>query len=181
MRLFKTEGIVIKRKNVGEADKLITILTKNFGKIRLKAKGVRKISSRRSPHVEPLNLTTISFYKGNGIPILTEAYTKNSFPKIKNNLKKVGYAYYSCELIDVLCPDNQENDTSFSLLQKNLEDLSNGHDIDLLIKKFEVDLLTNLGYFNLNSNKNNEEDLSLLVEQIIEKKLKTKQILPRLI
>ncbi len=181
MRLFKTEGIIIKRKNIGESDKLITVLTKTFGKIRLKAKGVRKINSRRSPHIETLNLATLSFYKGKGIPILTEANTKNSFPKIKNNLKKVGYAYYSCELIDVLCPDNQENDTSFLLLQKNLEDLSKDLDIDLLIKKFELDLLSNLGYFNLNSDKNNEEDLSILVEQIIEKKLKTKQILPRLI
>ncbi len=181
MRSFKTDGIVIKRKNIGESDKLITVLTKTFGKIRIKAIGVRKINSKRSPHVEPLNLTSLSFYKGKAAPILTEAYTRNSFPDIKNNLKKVGYAYYVCELVDVLCPDNQESERPFLLLYDILEKLSRGFDVDLVIKKFEIDLLSSLGYFDLTVVNNTTNDLSCVVEQIIEKKLKTKQILPRLI
>jgi DNA repair protein RecO (recombination protein O) len=180
MRSFRTDAIIIKRRNIGESDKLITALTKRFGKIQIKASGIRKITSRRSPHVEPLNLTLISFYKGKGIPVLIEADVKNSFSKIKSDLKKVAYAYYVCELIDSLCPDGQEMEQTFLLLENVLKDIAEGLDTLQLIKKFELDLLNILGFVDIKDN-NKDDDLSILVEQIIERKLKTKQILPRLI
>lgn len=180
MRSFRTDAIVIKRRNIGESDKLITVLTKKFGKIQVKANGIRKITSRRSPHVEPLNLTLISFYKGKGIPVLIEADVKNSFSNIKKDLKKVAYAYYVCELVDCLCPDGQETEHTFLLLEKALGDIAYNEDVLSLIKKFELDLLNILGFVNIKNN-NGDKDLSVLVEQIIERKLKTKQILPRLI
>jgi DNA repair protein RecO (recombination protein O) len=179
MRSFKTDAIIIKRRNIGESDKIVTALTKRFGKISLKAAGVRKITSKRSPHIEPLNFTTIGFYKGKGMPVLIEADVRDSFPKIKNDLKKVAYAYYVCELIDSLCPDGQEIPSAFLLLEDVLRKIEKEVETLLLIKKFEIDLLNILGYFN--SDDKNEEDLSIVVEQIIERKLKTKQILPRLI
>jgi DNA repair protein RecO (recombination protein O) len=179
MRSFKTDAIVIKRKNIGESDKLITVLTKRFGKIQLKAAGIRKITSKRSPHVELLNLSTISFYKGKGIPILIEADSKNSFAEIKKDLKKVAYAYYVCELIDALCPDGQEADQAFCILEDVFSNLAKECDSLSLIKKFELDFLTALGF--IHSGHSQEDDLSVLVEQIIERRLKTKQILPRLI
>jgi DNA repair protein RecO (recombination protein O) len=181
IRAFKTDAIVIKRKNIGESDKLITVLTKRFGKIQIKAIGIRKITSRRSPHVEPLNLTSISFYKGKGIPILTEADSRNSFSEIKKDLKKVAYAYYACELIDCLCPNEQEVGQIFCLLENLLGDISDGPNTLSLIKEFEIDLLNNLGFINPKVENEITGDLSILVEQIIERKLKTKQILPRLI
>src|SRR3990167_4660571 len=108
MRTYKTEGIIIKRKNFGEADRIITVLTRNHGKIQVKATGVRKIQSRRSSHVELLNHASLFIYKGRGsLPILTEAETIDSFQDIKNDLTKVGFAYHICELIDGLCAENQ--------------------------------------------------------------------------
>ncbi|MCL5020033.1 MAG: DNA repair protein RecO [Patescibacteria group bacterium] len=93
MRSFKAEGIIIKRKNFGEADRIITVLTRNQGKIQIKAAGVRKIQSRRSPHVELLNHSILFIYKGRGnLPVLTEAQTVNSFQDIKNDLTKTGFA-----------------------------------------------------------------------------------------
>jgi DNA repair protein RecO (recombination protein O) len=180
MRSFRTDAIVIKRKNVGESDKIVTFLTKKFGKISVKATGVRKITSKRSPHIEPLNLTTIAFYKGKGMPVLTEAENKNSFSKIKNNLKKVAYAYYVCELVDSLCPQEQEMERVFLLMENVLKKITDDLDVLKLIKEFEIDILSTLGFLDINGNKQ-ELDMSILVEQIIERKLKTKQILPRLI
>ncbi len=179
-RSFKTEGIIIKRKNVGEHDRLITILTKKYGKMQIKANGVRKITSKRSPHVEQLNLSTISFYKGKGIPILTEAEVKQSFSKIKKDLKKIGHAYYACELIDCLCPDSQENEKVFSLLEKVLNDIAETEEILALMRDFELSLLDTLGYYSISAGSKDLEDPSIVIEQIIEKKLKTKQILPHL-
>src|SRR6476659_9965850 len=99
MRNFRTEGIVIKRKNYGEADRIITILTRDYGKLAVKASGVRKITSRRSSHIELLNHVSLGLYKGNAFPVLTEAKMVDDFAAVKNDFTKVGLAYHLCELV----------------------------------------------------------------------------------
>ena len=64
MRTHKTEGIIIKRRNYGEADRILTVFTKYNGKIQVKATGIRRIPSRRSAHVELLNYSVLNLYKG---------------------------------------------------------------------------------------------------------------------
>lgn len=179
MRNFKTEGIVIKRRNFGEADRILTLLTKRGGKIQIKALGVRKITSRRSPHIELLNHSLLTLYKGRNLPILTEAETLEEFSAIKDNLIKIGFAYHICELIDGLCPENQENHSIFILLQSTLRDLSEKDDIVTIIHDFEITLLTNLGFYPQNRPSKNLDTISF-IERILERKLKTKQFLPRL-
>jgi recombinational DNA repair protein (RecF pathway) len=124
MRHFRTEGIIIKRRNFGEADRILTVLTRDYGKITIKAAGVRKITSRRSAHVELLNHTSLHLYKGKTFAILTEARVIDDFSAIKIDFQKVGIAYHLCELIDGLCPENQENRPVFFLLQKMLQSLA---------------------------------------------------------
>ena len=179
MRNIKTTGIIIKRIDVGEADKILTIMTHDQGKIQVKAKGVRKITSHRSSHVDLFNHTEVSLYKSTRMPILTEAQTIESYSDIKNDLTKVGLAYHICELIDGLCPENQENREAFFLLKDLLDELSTSRNLGQLIHDFEIRLLQNLGYYS-------EQDLtgskaSFFIESILEKKLKTRQILPQLI
>lgn len=134
MRSFKTEGIVIKRRDFRDADKILTVFTKNHGKMQIKAAGIRRIPSRRSPHVELLNYTVLTLYKGNSLPVLTEAQALEHFAPIKSDLIKIGFAYHICELVDSLCPDNQENRQVFFLLKGVLNNLSQGENpsIDLV-------------------------------------------------
>lgn len=179
MRNIKTEGIIIKRRNFGEADRILTLLTKKGEKIQIKALGVRKINSRRSPHIELLNHSLLALYKGRSLPILTEAETLEEFSRIKNNLIKVGFAYHICELIDGLCPENQENRSIFFLLQNTLKDLSEKEDIVTIIHNFEITLLTNLGFYPQNNLSENLDTVSF-IERILERKLRTKQFLHRL-
>ncbi len=174
MRSFKTEGIVIRRRNVGEADRLLTIFTKHHGKITVKAKGVRKISSRRSSHVELLNLVNLSLYKGRINPILTEATTIENFSGAKDNLNSVGFAYHVCELVDSLCAENQENSAVFSLLYEVLSNLSARADHTVTISKFEKELLNALGFGSHSAYLNTQG----FIEEIIERRLKAKRILP---
>ncbi len=83
---FKTEGIVLKRRNFGEADRILTIFSKERGKITVLAKGVRRITSRRAGNVELLNRTVMYLHQGRGLPILTEATTLEPYQKIKEDL-----------------------------------------------------------------------------------------------
>ena len=124
MRNFRTEGIVIKRRNYGEADRILTMLTRDYGKMSVKASGVRKITSRRSSHIELLNHVAVGLYKGHTFPVLTEAKMIEDFAEVKNDFTKVGLAYHLCELVDGLCPDEQENSKVFFLLRNFLTQLT---------------------------------------------------------
>src|SRR6185503_10980908 len=131
MRSFRTEGIIIKRRDFGEADRILTVMTRDYGKLKIKAAGVRKITSRRAAHIELLNHTVLHLYKGNTFAILTEAKMFTDFSGIKENFSKVGFAYHLCELVDGLCPENQENRNVFDLLQKTLTELSEQDEVSL--------------------------------------------------
>lgn len=177
MRHFKTEGIIIKRRNSGEADRMITIFTKHYGKLQLKAAGVRRITSKRSPHIELLNYAKLTFYKGSGMPVLVEVQTIENFSLLKTDLKMIGIAYHLCELIDSLCAENQEHPLVFSLFLKTLADLLEEKDTKQVVHSFENTLLTELG-FSSNAPLIRAVDTHAVIEDILERKLKTTQLLP---
>lgn len=178
MRSFKTEGIVIKRRNFQEADRIITVFSKKQGKISIKASGVRKITSRRSPHIELLNHSVFNLHQGKSLVTLTEVESINNFSNLKNNLEKIGVAYYVCELVDGLCAENQENIQIFDLLENILKRISIEDNYEDLIYQFELELLKLLGFYKHTGNI--KMDTVKFIEQILERKLKTKQIMPLL-
>lgn len=178
MNIHVVEGIILKRRNIGEADRILTVLTRNLGKITVKAVGVRKISSKRSAHIEPLNHAVLSLYKGKGMHTLTEVVAKESFAEIKQDLQKIGFAYHLCELIDGLCPEGQENSQVFDLLYNVLSDLRFETHIVERIHEFEVALLTTLGYWN---SSNTQLNTSYVIESILERRLRTVHMLPKLL
>jgi DNA repair protein RecO (recombination protein O) len=175
MRSFKTEGIIIKRKNYGEADRFLTILTPRHGKIKILAKGVRKISSRRSSHIELLNLSYLSIHESR-MPILTEVEAINHFENLKSDLDKSAYAFYVCELVDGLLAEHQENRQAYDLLRQVLYDLEIDPDPRKKIKKFEQDILILLGFWP--KERVFAQDQTAFIEEIMERRIKTKRILP---
>lgn len=176
IRNIRVEGIIIKRQNYAECDRIITVLTGTQGKLKIKARGVRRISSRRSPHVELLNQVDLILYKGSKYPILLEAQVSNDFSGIKADLTRVGLAYHLCELIDGLCPENQQSQTVFFLLKKTLEMLSETDDVASLVYNFEVKLLTTLGFWHHLPNAPQRLDTQNFIENLLERRLKSKRI-----
>lgn len=177
IRSFKTEGIIIKRRNFGELDRILTVLTKTNGKIQVRAPGVRKITSRRSSHIELLNLCILTLYKSSRslFPILTDVESMEEFLPIKNNLHKIGFAYYVCELVDKLCAERDENKNVFFLLRETLYRLVNNYDVGSIIKDFENELLANLGFL---PKMHGIIDKQAFIENILERRLITKRLIP---
>lgn len=149
MNGFSAEGLVIKRKDIGEADKIITIFAKNLGKVSSMAKGVRKVNSRRAPNLELLNQVKF-FRSGRGkLPVLTEVITLSSFKNIKSDLKKLSLAYLLLELVDQFLPEGQENNNLYNQLLLFLAgiDQSRSEDKDkVLAASFQIKLLREVGY-----------------------------------
>lgn len=180
MRTYKTEAIIIKRRNVGEADRLITVFTRDHGKLSIKAKGIRRVPSRRSAHVELLNTSVLTLYQASRYPILTEATALETFSDLKNDLQKIGFAYHLCELVDGLCPENQEHHQVYFLLKNTLHRLSRcnstlSQEALFVIHEFEVTLLTLLGYWHKPQAASLSIDTHSFIENILERRLKSKR------
>lgn len=210
MSVFTTEGIIIKRNNFGEADRILTVITQYKGKVRIVAKGVRKITSRRGGNVELLNKVKLHIYEGKGMPILTEAESIQTFPKIKAELMIVSYASYIIELADKLLPEAQPNPIAYQLLASILG-LLESNPRQIFIRAYEIKLLSIMGFWSLdqisptdeikdilgklqkeswekiekmNINQNQalelEKILRYYIEKILEQSLKSVKILQRL-
>src|SRR5690348_12620325 len=113
-RVYKAEGIILKRKNYRESDRLITIFTKEFGKVKTIAKGIRKISSKRAGHLEIFTHAQFTLYEGRGLDYITEATAIHQYEGFRNDLGKASFAYYLCELADYLLPEGQEQDEIYA-------------------------------------------------------------------
>ncbi len=149
MQSFSTEAIVLKRRNFGEADKLVTFFTKKKGKITAMAKGVRKVSSRRAGNIEQLNHVTIFLHSTRGMPILTEAAEVANFASIKEDLEKLSLSYILLELVDQFLDEGQENQEIFDLLLKTLHAINTTNDMEkvqLLLSSFQIKFLSSVGY-----------------------------------
>ena len=173
MRTYKTEGIILRRINFGEADRLITIFSKHYGKQKVLGKGVRKIKSRRAPHLELFNQSVIFLHRGKNFDIITEAQTVNSFSDLRDDLSKIQAAYRICELVNELCPEHQENRPVYEFMLQTLTGISlNSNDLNQWINSFSLNLLWNLGFLPNGKNLSFPQ-IDPFIENIIEKKLKT--------
>ena len=171
---FKAEAIVIKRTNLGEADRLVTGFSKDRGKLTLMAKGIRRITSRKKGHLELFNQVSLQIAKGKTLDFISEAATINNFSRLRRNLNRVRIAYLLLELVDKLTAENQEHGEVYSLLGETLSQL-NGHSAsNNLIADFEIKLLTILG-FGL-PERSDRDSLEAHILTITEKPLHSKKL-----
>lgn len=175
MKYFTVEGIIIKRRDFGEADRFLTLFTNKYGKIKLLAKGVRRIHSRRGPNIELFNRAIFFVHKGRTFDILTEVQVLHTYEHMRKNLELIWLAYYICELVDGLCAEYQSHTRVYELLVETLNNLDHG-----LIQKFEMILLSELGFL---PNQKFSENLNTtsFIEQILERKIRTKKLLTKLL
>ena len=146
-RLYRVDAIVLKRTDHGEADRLLTLLTPDRGKLRAIAKGVRKPTSRKGGHVELFTHSALMLAQGKTFDVVTQADTVDSFIDLRGNLDRVGYAYYIGELIDRFAEEGTESRTLFDLLLNTLKHLGEpSTQPDLLARFFELRLLDLAGY-----------------------------------
>lgn len=145
---FKTEGIILLQKNLGEADKLLTIYTKDHGKLTCIAKGVRRPVSKKSGHIELGNWCRIFVAKGKNIDLLTEVEVKKAFGVENFTSDKANKIYHLLEIVNNLTPINQKSPRVFFLLISFLKRISQGGNFNLISSMFKIHLLKTLGFLS---------------------------------
>ncbi len=144
----KTEGIVLSHKNFQEADRLLTIYTKDFGKVTAIGKGIRRPRSKKSGHVEIASWCHIYLAHGRNLDILTEAQLIRSFGHEDFSPNKTAKIYHILELVDHLTPQGQRNPQVFGLLLHFLKRTTQNEDFNLVSTAFKLKLLSALGFFS---------------------------------
>ena len=122
---YRTEGFILKKSNRGEADQLFTIYTKDFGKIEILGKGIRKIKSKLRSGADIFCFSEIEFIQGKTYKTLTGASTIEKFPNLRKNLIKLRIANKIAEVIDNLIRGQEKDEEIFNFLNDTFKKLNN--------------------------------------------------------
>lgn len=141
----KTEAIVIRTTNYAESDKILTLYSREQGKIGVMAKGVRKPKSRLAAVSQLFTYGHYIYYARSKTPLLNQGEVLNSFRHIKEDLYKTSYAAYVVELMDKLMVDGEKNPFLFQLLYHTLTYMQEDKDPEILTRIFEVKMLQAAG------------------------------------
>jgi DNA repair protein RecO (recombination protein O) len=145
-RAFRVDAVVLSHSDWGEADRLLWLYTLEMGKIRVLAKGARKIRSRKAGHLEPFTRVRLLLAKGREILLVTQAETIEAFLPLHEDLEGITYASYVVELLDRFTYEEGENRSLYQLLVDTLSRLSQMSEKDLVIRYYELRLLDLVGF-----------------------------------
>lgn len=147
MGISKTEGIVLKYTNFGEADKILTILTRNKGKLKAIAKGCRKPKSNILASSEVFAFSEFVLYKGTNLYHITQAEVRQTFYNLRNDLLKLSYAVFFVEMADAVSDEEIPSERLFLLLAKALYYLAEGEiPIGIISQAYQLKLMDISGY-----------------------------------
>ncbi len=145
MSTYKTQGIIIKRRNYGEADRLLTLYTHNKGKIVVIAKGVRRSKAKMVGHTEQFYLLNLQLAEGRTWDIVAGAEIVKDFNNIRIKSGLTNQAYFMAELIDNLTHEAESHKEIFDLLILSLERIDQKKE-NLVMSYFVFKLLSFLGH-----------------------------------
>lgn len=116
----QTDGLIIKQQNIGEQDKLVTVLTRDAGVVRAFVRGGKNIKNPKSAATSLLCYSALSLYKSKDAYIIDEASVKEMFFSLRNDVADLSLAQYFCELAAHICPSEQRADSQLSLILNGL-------------------------------------------------------------
>jgi DNA repair protein RecO (recombination protein O) len=149
MPSYTTTGLVLHRLNTGETDKILTLYTREHGKLSVIAKGARKAGSRLSGATELFTETRFLLASGKSLEIVQQAEIQQSFPGIRTDLEKLARATYLCELLDRLTAESDalQSTDLYDLLLSALYLLQRATTYpDVVVHAYELRLLAMIGY-----------------------------------
>lgn len=142
---YKTKGIILKRRNFGEADRLLTIYTEKEGKIVAIARGVRRSRAKMVGHTELFYLLNLQLVEGKTWDIVTSAEIIDEFSHLRAKERLTNQAYLTAELVDNLTHQGELHEDIFNLLQSSFTRLDQGYN-QLILSFFCCRILSFLGH-----------------------------------
>lgn len=145
MKLYKTDAIIIRTRDYGEADRLVTLFTRERGKVQAIAKGTRKPKSRKRGVIQLLTYGGFMLNEGRNLDTIAQCEAISSFHELRQDLDRLAYATYMVELADGFLMANAPDEEFFALLLTTLHLLTH-MDPEVLTRAYELRLLAGAGF-----------------------------------
>ena len=145
-RTYKTSGVVLRQYPLGEADRIVSILTPDFGKVRAVAKGVRRPNGRLRGHLDLTNVVDFAAAYGRNLDVVTEAVLRDDHQASRSDLERLSQAFYVCEIADLFTQEGSPSRSLYLLVTTTLEALGESPDSWLLARWFEQRVLDVTGF-----------------------------------
>lgn len=142
----RVEAVVLSHREMGEADRLLVIYTREHGKLRVIAKGVRKLHSRKAGHLQPFSRSKLMLAKGHDLWIITQAEVIDPYLALTQNLERMAYASYAIELIDRFTFEEGTNLALYTLLVNTLQRLTDAEHPEMVLRYYDLRLLDLMGF-----------------------------------
>ena len=146
-RTAQVEAVVLRHSEWGEADRLLWLYTRELGKLRCVAKGVRRVRSRKAGHLEPFTRVRLLLARGRDFWLVTQADTVDAYQPLREDLMRTGNAAYVVELLDRFTYEEGENRSLYALLIDTLARIADPQiELFLTVRYYEIRLLDLLGF-----------------------------------
>ncbi len=146
-RSFRTPAVIVKRRDFGEADRVLTILTPAHGKLDVIAKGARKLTSKSTGHVELYTRADMLIHRASDLGVAVQTEMIEPYQRLREDLRRGAYANYCAELLDRFTIDAEDDTrTLFSLFDSTLARLCADSDPLLAIRYYEIHMLDAVGF-----------------------------------
>ena len=144
-RRYTTDAIVLSRFDLGEADRVLTLITPGGGKLKAIAKGIRRPTSRLGGSLEPFAELTVALARGRTFDVVTQVSVGHAWLRLRDDLESAATAWYLAELADRSLEERHAAEPLYALLRRAYELLDAGMAPGRVARWFEMHLLDELG------------------------------------
>jgi DNA repair protein RecO (recombination protein O) len=144
-RIYVTDAIVLSHFDLGEADRVVTLITPEYGKLKAIAKGIRRQKSRIGGSLEPFAELRIQLARGRTFDVVTQVVVGNAWLRLRDRLDSAATAWYIAELTDRSLEERHAAEPLYALLRRAYEMLDAGMMPDRVARWFEMHLADELG------------------------------------
>ena len=144
--LYRVEAIVLRHRELGEADRVLTLYTLQHGKLQASVRAARKTKSRLGGHVEPLMVVSLLLVRGRTLDTVTQAQALTTFPNLRGELLGTARGLHLAELVDRFTVEYEPQADLYELLRDGLGLLAQGGNDERVLRAFEIGLLEIVGY-----------------------------------
>jgi DNA repair protein RecO (recombination protein O) len=145
--LHRVEGIIIRSMDYGESNKIITLFTREVGKVGVMVRGAKKMNSRHSSAAQLFTYGEFVFFKsGAQLGTLNHADIITSHHRLRQDLVLTAFSSYLAEMVDRILTDNEPSAFIFEQLRAALDGIEQGKDTQIITHLFEMKMLIHAGY-----------------------------------
>ena len=145
-RTYRTSGVVLRQYPLGEADRIVSILTPDLGKVRAVAKGVRRPNGRLRGHLDLTNVVDFAAAYGRNLDVITEAMLRDDHPGSREDLARLSLAIYVCEVADLFSQERSPSRALYAVVTETLDALGSVTDPWLIGRWYEQRVLDVTGF-----------------------------------